>query len=46
MRVYNPAFDVTPAAFITGIITEKGVIQPISAGTIHALLQNEIDARE
>lgn len=24
----NPAFDVTPARFITGIITEKGVIEP------------------
>ena len=26
--VYNPAFDVTPAALITGIITEKGIIKP------------------
>lgn len=26
--VYNPAFDVTPAKYITGIITEKGVIAP------------------
>ncbi|MFZ4520177.1 MAG: S-methyl-5-thioribose-1-phosphate isomerase [Bacteroidales bacterium] len=24
----NPAFDVTPAKLITGIITEKGIIQP------------------
>ena len=24
----NPAFDVTPAEFITGIITEKGIIKP------------------
>ncbi len=24
---FNPAFDVTPAEFITGIITEKGIIQ-------------------
>ncbi len=24
----NPAFDVTPAKFITGIITEKGIIKP------------------
>lgn len=24
----NPAFDITPARFIRGIITEKGVIQP------------------
>jgi len=29
--VYNPAFDVTPSEFLTGIITEKGIIeQPIS----------------
>jgi methylthioribose-1-phosphate isomerase len=29
-NVYNPAFDVTPAEFLTGIITEKGIIkQPI-----------------
>lgn len=26
--VYNFAFDVTPAAIITGIITEKGVLRP------------------
>jgi methylthioribose-1-phosphate isomerase len=26
--VYNPAFDVTPAEFITGIITERGVFKP------------------
>jgi len=25
---FNPAFDVTPADFITGIITEKGIIKP------------------
>jgi len=25
-RVYNPAFDVTPAKYITGFITEKGII--------------------
>ncbi len=27
-RVRNPAFDVTPARYITGIITEDGVIRP------------------
>ena len=26
VKVWNPAFDVTPARLITGIITEKGVI--------------------
>jgi S-methyl-5-thioribose-1-phosphate isomerase len=27
-HAFNPAFDVTPAKLITGIITEKGIIQP------------------
>lgn len=27
-QAFNPAFDVTPAEFITGIITEKGIIKP------------------
>lgn len=32
---WNPAFDVTPAKYIAGIITEKGVIAPNEAdGTI------------
>jgi methylthioribose-1-phosphate isomerase len=28
IKVRNPAFDVTPAELITGIITEKGVARP------------------
>jgi len=28
VEFYNPAFDVTPNEFITGIITEKGVVRP------------------
>jgi S-methyl-5-thioribose-1-phosphate isomerase len=27
-RAGNPAFDVTPARYITGIITERGIIKP------------------
>jgi len=27
-KALNPAFDVTPARFITGIITEKGIFRP------------------
>ncbi|ARK29515.1 S-methyl-5-thioribose-1-phosphate isomerase [Halalkalibacter krulwichiae] len=26
MKVFNPAFDVTPAELITGIITERGIV--------------------
>lgn len=32
--VYNPAFDVTPAEYITAIITERGVIQPVNTETV------------
>ena len=28
VEVFNPAFDVTPADLITGIITERGVFKP------------------
>lgn len=28
VNVYNPAFDITPADWITAIITEKGVVYP------------------
>jgi methylthioribose-1-phosphate isomerase len=34
VRVYNPAFDVTPARLIAGIITEKGLIQPVTEAKI------------
>ncbi|MEA3345937.1 MAG: S-methyl-5-thioribose-1-phosphate isomerase [Chloroflexota bacterium] len=28
VEVYNPAFDVTPHRYVTGVITEKGIIRP------------------
>ena len=31
---YNPAFDVTPAKYIAGLITERGVIQPVTTEEI------------
>ncbi|HET8848083.1 MAG TPA: S-methyl-5-thioribose-1-phosphate isomerase, partial [Nitrososphaeraceae archaeon] len=34
IKVFNPAFDVTPPELITGIITEKGVIKPPYEETI------------
>ena len=36
--VYNPAFDVTPADLIAGIITEHGVIRPVDTATIRAVI--------
>lgn len=28
VKVYNPAFDVTPAGLITAIVTEQGILRP------------------
>jgi methylthioribose-1-phosphate isomerase len=36
--VYNPAFDVTPARYIAAIITERGVIDPVTKERIAAVL--------
>jgi methylthioribose-1-phosphate isomerase len=36
--VYNPAFDVTPAKLITAIICERGIIEPVTAEGIAAML--------
>ena len=41
VRVYNPAFDVTPASFITAIITERGIAQPPSDATLAQLRPEE-----
>jgi methylthioribose-1-phosphate isomerase len=38
VKVYNPAFDVTDAANITAIITEKGIIQKPDAAGVAAHL--------
>ena len=34
VRVYAPAFDVTPAELIAGIVCEKGILRPPYAGAI------------
>jgi len=36
--VYNPAFDVTPARLIQAIITERGLIEPVNAETVKAMV--------
>src|SRR5437879_799492 len=38
VAVYNPAFDVTPAELITAIITEKGVVRPVTAEGVRTCL--------
>lgn len=34
VSVYNPAFDVTPHELIAGIVTERGIIQPINTEAV------------
>jgi methylthioribose-1-phosphate isomerase len=38
-RVFAPAFDVTPASLIAGIVTEAGVISPVDETRIANLLR-------
>ncbi len=39
IRVFNPAFDVTPARLITAIVTEKGIARPDFTVSLKHLLQ-------
>jgi len=39
VKVYNPAFDVTPHSLISAIITEKGVIKPPYRASIAKLFK-------
>ncbi|HIQ55502.1 MAG TPA: S-methyl-5-thioribose-1-phosphate isomerase [Pyrodictium sp.] len=41
VKVYNPAFDITPPDLITAIITEKGVITPPYARNIEKVLRGQ-----
>ena len=46
VAVANPAFDVTPHAFIAAIITERGVARPPYAETLRAQMErSEVQAR-
>jgi methylthioribose-1-phosphate isomerase len=38
VHVYNPAFDVTPPELIRGIITDRGVIQPVTRDSVAQVL--------
>ena len=33
----NPAFDVTPAELVWGLVTERGVARPVTAATVAAV---------
>jgi methylthioribose-1-phosphate isomerase len=43
--IWNPAFDVTPHRFITGIITERGIFRPPYAESLKAAFEVEAVAR-
>jgi len=37
IAVRNPAFDVTPAALISALVTERGVVRPVTEAAIRGL---------
>ncbi|MDA0833772.1 MAG: S-methyl-5-thioribose-1-phosphate isomerase [Planctomycetota bacterium] len=41
IAVANPAFDVTPAELITALITEQGVISPVTTENIARVLRDD-----
>ncbi len=45
VNVFNPAFDVTPAEYITAIITEKGIIEKPSAEKLKGLREKGLKER-
>ncbi len=40
VKVWNPAFDVTPAELIDGIVTEKGILRPPFAASIRRFIDS------
>jgi methylthioribose-1-phosphate isomerase len=43
VSVWNPAFDVTPADLINGIITERGVIAPVNTASVAAMVGTSLN---
>lgn len=41
VQVYNPAFDITPARFISAIITDRGIARPSFLDSIKKLSERE-----
>jgi len=42
VKVYNPAFDVTPANLISGIVTEYGIIRPPYIKNIKTVIPTKV----
>lgn len=43
VKVANPAFDITPAKYITGIVTEKGIAMPPYEDSLSQLVKTKGD---
>jgi methylthioribose-1-phosphate isomerase len=40
-QTYAPAFDVTPAELIRGIVTDRGIIEPVNEDTVRAMIEHK-----
>ncbi|PLT33162.1 S-methyl-5-thioribose-1-phosphate isomerase [Bacillus sp. V5-8f] len=40
IKVFNPAFDITPYSLVTAFVTEKGIVYPDQAGRYDNVLHN------
>ena len=40
-QVWNPVFDITPAEFVTALVTEKGVVESPSRAKIEAIMNSD-----
>ena len=45
VKLYNPSFDVTPAKYITCVITEKGIIRPPYTQNLKAVITGAVKVR-
>jgi methylthioribose-1-phosphate isomerase len=43
IKTYNPAFDVTPAKYITAVVTEKGILYPPYEDSIRNLFEGDLE---
>ena len=41
VKAFNPAFDITPARYVRGIITERGLVEPPYSKTVKKICSHE-----
>ena len=46
VKIFNPSFDVTPARYITAVITEKGIVRPPYEHNLAAIIKGEPQVEE